>query len=158
MKIQQLREKMENYYKGLILVYCPILGDTVHFTNSGYDHLIFKPNGRRRDVNEQYLKLINLPRVKEVIEKCLLITETRMITDNKNKTIHFFALEFKNTRVIILKRGTGIYRFESVMLIKPRHKSKNTRKGVIWCSRFQLRHVLTEFILADYDYRLLYTL
>ena len=54
-----------------------------------------------------------------------------MITDNKNKTIHFFALEFKNTRVIILKRGTGIYRFESVMLIKPRHKSKNTRKGVI---------------------------
>lgn len=124
MDIKTLLSQMRPYYKSLVSVYCPILNETIYFSSDGFNHLIFDTNRKPRNINEQYLKLKYLPKAREVIEKCPLVTETRVINDGTGHEITFYCLEFSKTRVIIKRKGTGKHKFQSVMPILKHHKNK----------------------------------
>lgn len=66
-----------------------------------------------------------MSKVREVVEKCILITETRKVTSDDGKEVMFYSLEYGEIRVIIKKKGTGKLKFLSVMKLIRRRKSKN---------------------------------
>lgn len=76
MDIKTLINQMRTYYKALVSAHCPILNEAVYFSSDGFNHLIFDTNRKPRNINEQYLKLKYLPKAREVIEKCPLVSES----------------------------------------------------------------------------------
>lgn len=129
--IRKLKEKQKTFYKSIVSVSCSILNDTVYFTSEGFNHLIYKSNGKPRKISEQFLKLSCLTHAPDVIKKCGQITETRKFKKNvKNKlkdTIHYELVHEvsvgKEMRVIVEKVGTGKHKFLSVMPHR-KHKTK----------------------------------
>ncbi|MBI3558850.1 hypothetical protein HY085_00470 [Candidatus Gottesmanbacteria bacterium] len=108
--IRPFIHEQKKFYKNLVSIHCPILGDSVYFTASGFNHLLYT-----RNVGERFLKLQCLTLAPEVIKKCVLISETRQT----EKAVHYELVhevsKNKKIRVIIEKIGSGKYRFLSVM-------------------------------------------
>ncbi|OGK10164.1 hypothetical protein A2767_04130 [Candidatus Roizmanbacteria bacterium RIFCSPHIGHO2_01_FULL_35_10] len=123
MNFYKLKVKSKKFYKSIVSVYCLILNDTVYFTSEGFNHLLYKDFNHPRNINEQYMKLMCLPYVVDVIKNCALISETRKIKRRvKNKlkdAIHYELVhkvaKNKRIRVIIEKIGTGKHKFRSIM-------------------------------------------
>lgn len=113
--IRPFIKKQKKFYKSLTFINCPILEDSVYFTSSGFNHLLYKSNRRPRNVGERILKLRCLTFAPEVIKKCVLISETRQT----EKVIHYELVhevsKGKKIRVIIEKPSMGKYKFLSVM-------------------------------------------
>ncbi len=124
MNIKTLILQTREYYKSLEPVYCPILDQTIYFSSDGFNHLIYDTNRKPRNINEQYLKLKCLSQVKKVIEKCVHITETRTMVSQDDHELTFYSLELGEIRVIIKRKGTGKYKFQSIMPTISRRKNK----------------------------------
>lgn len=139
--IQKIIEEQRAYYKSIVSVNCPILGETVFFTSEGFNHLLYKSNRQPRKFSERYMKLMCLKHAPEVLKKCTNVSDTRQIKKKikgkpKLGVRHEMICEIKKgieIRVIVEKIGTGKAKFLSVMphnnRSKPPKKPKNTRKG-----------------------------
>lgn len=123
MRLDQLKQKQETYYKGLKPVYCPALRDTVFFLSGGFNHLIRKNNHNPRSTEEQFLKLSCLKYVVEVIANCARVSETRNGYRNvrgvtkrvvRYELIHKVAANVR-IRVILERVGSGRLTFLSIM-------------------------------------------
>ncbi|KKP86223.1 MAG: hypothetical protein UR89_C0029G0008 [Candidatus Roizmanbacteria bacterium GW2011_GWA2_35_8] len=132
MNIYKLRRTSKAFYKSIVSIFCPILNDTVYFTSEGYNHLLYESYDRPRNINEQYLKLINLQYAPDVIKKASLISETRKVkrrVKNKLKDAIHYELVYevnlgKKIRVIVEKIGSGKPKFRSIM---PHNKKSKKR-------------------------------
>lgn len=138
--IYNLKKKQRAFYKGIVSVFCPILNDTVYFTSEGFNHLLYDRSNRKpRKISEQFMKLQCLIHAPLVIQKCMLISETRAIERNvkgKRKSGLHYELVYEVTpgekiRVIVEKIGTGKHKFLSVMRHGRRVKNKKHLKGAL---------------------------
>lgn len=136
--IWDLKKQQRTYYKSIVSVFCPILNETVYFTAEGFNHLLYETYWKPRSIGEQYMKLMCLPFVPDVIKNCPQISTrkvTRVVKGKKKQGIHYQLVhEIKpkvKIRVVIERLGTGKYRFLSVMPHDKKSKinmSKGTKK------------------------------
>jgi len=124
------------------MVACPALGNDVHFTAQGFDHLINESNStyyrsRPRLASEQYLKLKCLDHAAAVIGGCASVSKVRPIikkikgrdrTGFQYELVHEIAPD-KKMRVIVEKIGNGKHKFVSIMWHDHRSKPKKRPKG-----------------------------
>ena len=68
-KFDLVRVQAERFYQSLSPVWCPYLGDAVHFNAEGFEHLLFKSWNRNRSKKEQYTRLRLFSCVPEIISK-----------------------------------------------------------------------------------------
>lgn len=140
--IRLLIAQQKAFYNSIGSVYCPILKEMVHFTSSGYYHLLYESSSRPgkpvpRKVSEQYLKLICLEDAPFVIQNCTHISQTRIIIrklKGNNHEFTYYGLVHKGTsgriiKVIVERVGKGKYKFLSVMPNTRRHKIKKRPGG-----------------------------
>lgn len=135
---KKLLHTTQQKYDSIGRVFCPVLNSYVHFNAEGYRHLIYKPNRKKRKVEEQIYKLELFGLVIPVIKSAESIQRWRFTgeqgTDND---VQHYALVFKagkrpiEVRVIIKRTGDGQFNFHSVM----KHTSKKRRSR-----RRTLRH------------------
>jgi hypothetical protein len=52
--IRELINEKRAFYKSIVSLYCPILGETVYFTSEGFNHLLFESNRMPRKLSERY--------------------------------------------------------------------------------------------------------
>ncbi len=74
-KFEELKQKAKQEYEKIGKVWCPYLGDHVHFNNEGFEHLLFKTWNRGRSKLEQYTRLRLLPLVPKIITKSHTLQE-----------------------------------------------------------------------------------
>ena len=131
--IYDLKKRQRVFYKSIVSVFCPILNDTVYFTSEGFNHLLYDSSNRKpRSISEQFMKLQCLTHAPLVIQKCTLVSKTRLIERSikgkKKSGVHYeLVYEVKvgeKIRVIIEKIGTGKHKFLSVMRHNKTHKNK----------------------------------
>lgn len=123
LNINRLINAQKKLYKNLQPIHSPALKGLVYFTGRGFFHLLNETNIQPRPLKEQYLKLICLPHVSNVVKEAQLITETRKIhrkINNKVKLGNHFALIHEvepeiQIRVIIEQIGSGDFKFLSTM-------------------------------------------
>jgi len=121
--IKRLIAKQRAFYKKIVSVDCPILGEVIFFTSEGFNHLLYESNRMPRKLSERYLKLIFLSYVVRVIKNCSEVAETRKVKRKmwgKYKKILWYKLVYEvspgvRVSVIIEKIGNGKCRFKSVM-------------------------------------------
>ncbi len=131
--LRVLKAKQRAFYQSIESVHCPILNEDVAFTSEGFNHLLFESNRKPRKLSEQYLKLCCLDYAKEVIEKCVVISQTRVINrkiKGVEKTVTRYGLvhqisDGRRIRVILERIGDGKLKFLSVM---PHDKSSKKPK------------------------------
>jgi hypothetical protein len=127
---QELRARTEAHYKTIGVVSCPALGDEVHFTSEGFNHLQFKKGGLRTE-SEQRVKMKLIPMARHIIGKTVTIQEYREGivrvgkpgADGLCKTSlaqywgfsHVFLDRNTRVRAIVRKVGNGRLHFWSVM-------------------------------------------
>lgn len=93
-------------------MFCPYLGQNVHFTNRGFSHLIYKKRDMRPYTEiESRLNCIRLvPRI---------LSKSGTLQEYENKDVHYFGfiaiINSKKYKVVILKDNTGEYRFVSII-------------------------------------------
>lgn len=129
--IYDLKKGQRAFYKSIVSVFCPILNDTVYFTSEGFNHLLYD-NRKPRKISEQFMKLQCLVHAPLVIQKCTLVSKTRLIEKNvkekKKSGVHYeLVYEVKpgeKIRVIVERIGTGKHKFLSVMRHGRRQKNK----------------------------------
>lgn len=134
---KRLIKKQKVYYKRIGSVFCPILQDTVYFTSSGFNHLLYKSNRKPRKLSERYMKLKCLEHAPEVIKKCNVISETRQLEKKikgRSKKVIYHELVYGikkgiKIRVIVEKIGAGKLKFFSAMPHNNRSKPKKRPKG-----------------------------
>lgn len=135
--IRKLIDKKKAFYDSIVSVQCPILGDAVYFRADGFKHLINKSHGKRRKIDEQYLKLMCVTHAPDIIRDCTLIVETRQVKipiKGKQKLVTTYELidgkkRNANVAVIVWKIGsTGKYRFRSVKKISDTRYNKKAPK------------------------------
>lgn len=131
--IRKLIERKKAFYCNIVSVPCPILGDNVFFMADGFNHLINKPNRKRRTIDEQYLKLMCLEHAPEIIRDSTRIIETRqerLIIKGKKKIVTTYELidgkkRSSNIAVLIRKIGSiGKFKFMSVKRISDNRYNK----------------------------------
>lgn len=133
--IKSLIDQSRSYYKSIVSTFCPILRDTVYFTSEGFNHLIYESNRAPRSINEQYLKLMCLKDVNDVISNCDSITqlrvERRKIRGKKRRVVSYELIHTngkqKRVKVIVERVGNGKLKFRSIMSLD-RNKRKANKK------------------------------
>ena len=126
----ELKTKIRETYNNIGKVFCPILNTEVVFNAKGFHHLLYKPDGTARDVDEVIYKLKLFPLAIPVIKNALGISEERSDVEvrvsrkkgSKIKKGKIYALtstvgkrKHIDIRVIILKIGNGNFTFLSIM-------------------------------------------
>ena len=80
-RLDEVKAEAERRYKAVGSLYCPYFEDEVHFSNEGFEHLLFKRRNRPRPGIEQYTRLRMLPLAQEVIRKSHTLQEhSRQVT------------------------------------------------------------------------------
>jgi len=128
---QKFRDRYRKEYAKLMEkpVFCPVLNENVFFTTDGWKHLIYKPNGKDRKINEQYLKLCNLKYASYVIVNATGIDKETVTENDKGKEIRVTAIisqpsKDEKIKVILQKVGAGRITFRSVMPLRHHNKKK----------------------------------
>jgi len=123
--IRELIKKQKTFYQSIVSIFCPLLNETVHFTGDGFYHLLHKSSGKRRSVNEAYLKLMCLSKAHVIVKNATRSVETRKserLVKGQQKTVVTYELVDSTKRnthiaVVIEKIGTGKLKFRSVKRI-----------------------------------------
>jgi hypothetical protein len=124
-----LKNKTKALANSIDEVDCFILKTKVKFNSIGFRHLIYKPDGTARKIQEAVYKLRLFPLAVMVIKNATTVTEERnfliRLSRKKNspkKNAKTFALVAKvgrrnpiDVRVVILKVGNGKCLFYSIM-------------------------------------------
>lgn len=131
---KKLLEGSKKRYDSIGRVFCPVLNSYVHFGAEGYRHLIYKPNRKKRTVQEQCSKLTLLGLVIPVIKNADTIQKWRFAGDQGAvNDIQHYALVHRvgkkpiAIRVIIKRTGDEQFNFHSVMRHE-RSKKRRTRR------------------------------
>jgi len=64
----EIREEAQKLYATFFKVFCPALGQYIHFTSNGFNHLIYQSAKKERDKKAQILRFDMLKRAKFVLE------------------------------------------------------------------------------------------
>ncbi len=64
----EIREAALKLYSGFHKVHCPALGDKVHFTSEGFNHLVYEGAKKERDKRTQILRFDMLRKAKFILE------------------------------------------------------------------------------------------
>jgi hypothetical protein len=67
-KYTEIREKTQKLYETFGKVFSPALGQHIHFTSNGFNHLIYKSAKKERDKKTQILRFDMLERAKFILE------------------------------------------------------------------------------------------
>jgi len=71
----EIREETQKLYNSFSKVFCPALGQHVHFTSNGFNHLIYKSAKKERDKRTQILRFDMLEKAKFVLENSTTFQE-----------------------------------------------------------------------------------
>lgn len=146
-ELHELINKARLIYENKKELKCPFFNSFVVFNSDGFNHLLYKPNRKPRNVAEQKLKLKLLKRGLEIIKKAGTIQEYRIRIEKfgkpakdgfiKTKSVEYWAFhdivgEKKRflLRVIIRRIGDGKIHFWSVMPHGKINKQKLYREGI----------------------------
>ena len=64
----EIREEAQKLYSTFSKVFCPALGQHIHFTSNGFNHLIYKSSKKERDKRTQILRFDMLEKAKFILE------------------------------------------------------------------------------------------
>ena len=73
----ELKVSTREVYNNVGKIFCPILNVDIVFNAKGFHHLLYKPDGTARDVNEVIYKLKLFPLAIPVIKNAIGISEER---------------------------------------------------------------------------------
>lgn len=128
--IEDTRKK----YQSIGRVFCPMLNSYIFFTADGFNHLIYKPNRKKRNVAEQRYKIDLFGLVIPSIKQSKQLDQWRFVGDvNDDHDVQYYALVHGvgrkpiEVRVIIRRTGDGQFNFHSVMP----HKNGGNKKSRI---------------------------
>ncbi|MFA6273594.1 MAG: hypothetical protein WC662_00335 [Candidatus Paceibacterota bacterium] len=71
----KIREEAQKRYSTFQKVFCPALGQHVHFTSNGFNHLIYKSAKKERDKKTQILRFDMLEKAKFILENSTMFQE-----------------------------------------------------------------------------------
>jgi hypothetical protein len=131
MEHKKLILQQEKFYFSLKPIFCSVLNENVYFTSDGWKHLLYKPNRKKRNVSEQYLKLNCLNYAPTVIKNCKGIYKQITEEIHKKITVYSIVCEVKEgikIRVILQKIGAGKVTFRSVMPHDKESRINNNKK------------------------------
>ena len=136
--IREIIKKQKAFYKSVVSVFCPLLNDTIYFTGEGFNHLLGDNPRKRRDINEQYLKLMCLSHAPTIAKNSVRIVEVRkgerFVKHKKKSTVTYELVDGKKRRdniaVVVERIGTGKLKFRSVKKIRDnRYNNKKAPFG-----------------------------
>lgn len=130
-EFQKVFTRAEAFYKSLVKIYCPALGQDVHFTSDGFHHLQFDGTRSERNKSTQRSKMLCLEEAVGIIRKTTTIQEFRQSMQaagkadrsgfRQTKKVEYYALiavtnanKHRRINVVIRKVGEGNYHFWSV--------------------------------------------
>lgn len=121
---KHLIAKYRSEYIKLRPIYSEAIGEKVHFSMSGFKHLIFKGK-HRRETKTIFNRLVLVPLIAPVINNCVEEVEIRMrreMIDGRKVKVTYYALEAHvgkdsvRVRVVTRKIGKkGKHYFMSIM-------------------------------------------
>lgn len=121
---KHLIAKYRSEYIKLQPIYSEAIGEKVHFSMSGFKHLIFKGK-HRRETKTIFNRLVLVPLIAPVINNCVEEVEIRMrreMIDGRKVKVTYYALEAHvgkdsvRVRVVTRKIGKkGKHYFMSIM-------------------------------------------
>ena len=135
--IKVLKSDKRKVYKEIGRIYSPILKETIYFTSMGFNHLLYKRHRSPRKVSEQYLKLMCVDYLTDVVTKCRQVSQVRKIRrkfkGRWKKLVYYELIHEVKTgikiKVIIERIGKGKLKFRSVMPYDKKSKLKNAQTG-----------------------------
>src|SRR3989344_6537468 len=125
-QLRKLKKQRLIFYKSLQPIYSPALKEKIYFTSEGFKHLIYESSGSPRVSAEQYLKLMYLKYVPDIIQECRAVSKIRVDKSNGIKWFELIhkAKGFGPVRVVVKRMVSGKFVFVSVM---PHGRSKKRR-------------------------------
>lgn len=109
-------------YQSIGRVFCPILNSYVFFNADGFNHLIYRPNRKKRNVKEQRYKLDLFGLVIPAMKQSKQLEQWRFVGDRgDDHDVQYYALVHAvgrkpvEIRVIVRRTGDGQFNFHSVM-------------------------------------------
>jgi hypothetical protein len=136
MSEHSLRDLIQEYrtrYDSIGRVRCNIMNTDIYFGSEGKNHLIYKPNRKKRTEKEQRYKLRLFPLVIPVIKNATSISNWRFSNEPEQSDVQHYSLvasvgkQGTAIRVIIKRTGDGQFNFHSVMLHEPHPPTKKPR-------------------------------
>ena len=79
----EIREEAQKLYATFSKVFCPALGQHIHFTSNGFNHLIYQSAKKERDKKTQILRFDMLNRAKFVLETSTTFQEFEEIMESR---------------------------------------------------------------------------
>ena len=130
--IRILIGKQKAFYNNVVSVFCPLLNDTVYFKSEGFYHLLHKSNGKRRKIDEQFLKLMCLTYAPEIIRNGTRIIETRkdkrQIKGKMKNIVTHEIIDGKrrshNIAIVIERIDLGKLKFRTITVLSKRKYTK----------------------------------
>jgi len=84
----EIREEAQKLYSTFSKVFCPALGQHIHFTSNGFNHLIYKSAKKERDKKTQILRFDMLEKAKFIIEHSTTFQEFEEIMEYRKVNRH----------------------------------------------------------------------
>jgi hypothetical protein len=84
----EIREEAQKLYATFSKVFCPALGQHVHFTSNGFNHLIYQSAKKERDKKTQILRFDMLKRAKFVLETSTTFQEFEETMESRRVNRH----------------------------------------------------------------------
>lgn len=135
-----IEERIENYpeikkeakelYESFVKVFSPAIGQHVHFTSNGFNHLVYKNAKKERDEKTQILRFDLLPKAKQIVERSTTFQEfeedieyTRVNRHGKyicmNLVVKYWGfvamIDKFRVKVVLKQVGNGKVEFYSVI-------------------------------------------
>ena len=146
-KLKKQIEKSKEIYSRTPEIWCPYFASKVTLSSDGFNHLLYKPNRRPRNINEQLLKLSLLNKALEVVRKSGTLQEYRDKIESfgnpakdgfrKTTRVQYWAFhailgtERKIKIVVVLRKaGDGKLTFWSVLPHKKFNNQKLYTEGI----------------------------
>ena len=67
-KFNNAKHDAEEFYAGIMHVYCPYFGEKISFSIKGWDHLIFKRWNKPRAIEDQYSRIRHIKLAPEILK------------------------------------------------------------------------------------------
>jgi hypothetical protein len=140
MQIKNIEERVNDYvdirkttqelYTSFKKVYCPALGNDIHFTSEGFNHIIYERAKKERDKRTQILRFDMLDRAKFILETTTTFQEFEENIEYRKVNRHgkfvgmntlvrcwgFVAIIQKfRIKVVVIQIGNGKMEFMSVI-------------------------------------------
>mgnify|MGYP001611828178 FL=1 len=115
-----LKEAAKLFFEKAGTVECPAFPkEEIIFNSKGCEHLFYKGSRKARKPKQSKMRISLLPSALIILKKLSLFQEERILSDNKGRTIHYWAfegvVEERRIKVIVRQVGKGKKHFWSVI-------------------------------------------